>query len=73
MVEERGNLRCVCRSALARATAEGIELYCRQCKRPVLVPYASLRGAEDVIRFFQEWRRRQGRRRPGGSVSKIGR
>lgn len=64
MVEERGNLRCVCRSVLGRTTAEGIELYCRQCKRPVLIPYAALRGAEDVIRFFQEWRRREGRRRP---------
>jgi hypothetical protein len=64
MVEERGNLRCVCRSVLARARAEGIELYCRQCKRPVLIPYTALRGADNTIRFFREWRHREARRKP---------
>ena len=62
--EEREELRCVCNSLLARATEEGIELRCRRCKRVVIIPYTDLKGVESLIRFFQEWVRREKKRRP---------
>lgn len=62
--EEREELRCVCGSLLARATDEGIELRCRRCKRVVIIPHREVKGAESVIRLFQEWVRREGKRRP---------
>ena len=62
--EERDELRCVCNSLLARATEAGIELRCRRCKRVVIIPYTDLKGVESLIRFFQEWARREKKRQP---------
>lgn len=65
--EEREELRCLCGSLLARALDEGIELRCRRCKRVVIIPYSEVKGAESVIRLFQEWARGResaGRDRP---------
>ena len=62
--EERDELRCVCNSLLARAAEDGIELYCRRCKRAVIIPYGELAGAESLILFFRDWKRREKKRQP---------
>jgi phage FluMu protein Com len=38
----RGEVRCLCGSLMARATASGIELKCRRCKRVVEITAAAM-------------------------------
>ena len=45
-------LRCTCGALIARATASGIEFYCRRCKRAVMIPFKELAGREHLVRFF---------------------
>lgn len=54
--EELERLTCACGALLLRASAEGIELFCRRCERRVLVPYDELQDQEHLDRFMREWR-----------------
>jgi len=40
---------------LLRVNATGIEVYCRRCERPLLIPFAELGGKDQLVRFMREW------------------
>lgn len=60
------DVRCPCGRKIGEATSKGVELLCRGCGKPVLLPFG-LRSVIELFQYFaglkprrkKGWRRRQ--------------
>ena len=64
--EEPQDLRCPCTRKLAEVSSKGIELWCRGCDKPLLLPFAVLGSREQLFEYRRtlKARKKKGWRRP---------
>jgi hypothetical protein len=60
------DLRCPCTRKLAQVTSKGIELWCRGCDKPTLIPFEALANKDRLFAYMSTLppRRKKGWRRP---------
>lgn len=60
------DLRCPCTRKLAEVTSRGIELWCRGCDQPTVIPFDALASKERLFQYMSTLkpRRKKGWRRP---------